>query len=171
MAVAEDDDQPVISEQPDARKPAPARAGHERRRWRGAGDGLGDNAYGTGEFQERLDQAGIDSRCKSQRPTAAGGLFTKDDFTVDLGADAVTCPTGHTVPIRRGRGGAGMACFGAVCAGCPLQARCTQPAAGEPSAWVSMSRRWPAPVSGRPRQAGRPTTGPPGPRSNVSSRT
>ncbi|MGB8380336.1 MAG: transposase, partial [Dermatophilaceae bacterium] len=106
------------------------RAGHD------GGDGeepvtvYGDNAYGTGEFQDLLGEAGIDSRCKSQRPTAAGDLFTKDDFTVDLGADAVTCPAGHTVPIRRRGDGAGIASFGSVCAGCPLQARCTKANSG-----------------------------------------
>ena len=148
VAVAGDDDQPVISEQPDA--PAGAgRAGHD------GGDGeepvtvYGDNAYGTGEFQDLLDQAGIDSRCKSQRPTAAGGLFTKDDFTVDLGADAVTCPTGHTVPIRRGRDGAGIASFGAVCAGCPLQARCTKASSGRT---ISVGAHEPALARARARQ-------------------
>ena len=142
------DDQPVISEQPGA--PAGAgRAGHD------GGDGeepvtvYGDNAYGTGEFQDLLDQAGIDSRCKSQRPTAAGALFTKDDFTVDLGADAVTCPTGHTVPIRRGRDGAGIASFGAVCAGCPLQARCTQASSGRT---ISVGAHEPALARARARQ-------------------
>ena len=58
----------------------------------------GDNAYGTGEFQERLAEAGIESRCKTQRPTAAGGLFTKDAFNVDLDTDTVTCPNGKTAP-------------------------------------------------------------------------
>ena len=148
VAVAGDDDEPVISEQPDA--PAGAgRAGHD------GGDGeepvtvYGDNAYGTGEFQDLLDQAGIDSRCKSQRPTAAGALFTKDDFTVDLGADAVTCPTGHTVPIRRGRDGGGIASFGAVCAGCPLQARCTQASSGRT---ISVGAHEPALARARARQ-------------------
>ncbi len=133
VSAAEDGDQPVISGQPDA----PTGAG--RAAPDGGGDGggdeqpatvYGDNAYGTGEFQDLLDQAGIDSRCKSQRPTAAGGLFTKDEFTVDLDSDAVTCPAGHTAPIRRGRDGAGIAGFGALCAGCPLQARCTSASSG-----------------------------------------
>src|SRR4051795_2358905 len=43
----------------------------------------GDNAYGTGEFQARLAEAGIESKCKTQPSTAAGGLFTKDAFDVD----------------------------------------------------------------------------------------
>src|SRR5487761_13753 len=61
----------------------------------------GDNAYGTGEFQERLEDADIESRCKTQRPTAAGGLFAKDRFEVNLDDDTVTCPAGAKVKIRR----------------------------------------------------------------------
>ncbi|HEY6422597.1 MAG TPA: hypothetical protein VIY28_04975, partial [Pseudonocardiaceae bacterium] len=56
----------------------------------------GDNAYGTGPFHDRLGEAGIESRCKTQAPTAAGGLFSKDRFDIDLGAGAVTCPGGIT---------------------------------------------------------------------------
>src|SRR5271157_553292 len=42
----------------------------------------GDNAYGTGPFQERLEEEGIESRCKTQSPSAAGGMFAKDRFDV-----------------------------------------------------------------------------------------
>ena len=90
----------------------------------------GDNAYGTGEFQDRLAEAGIESKCKTQPPSAAGGLFTKDAFDVDLDADTVTCPAGQTTPIRRGKNGAGIAEFGPVCADCPLRAQCTKAAGG-----------------------------------------
>jgi hypothetical protein len=67
----------------------------------------GDNAYGTGASQDRLQNAGIDSRCKTQRPTAPGGLFGKDSFEVDLEQDTVTCPAGQSTPIRRGKDGGG----------------------------------------------------------------
>jgi hypothetical protein len=90
----------------------------------------GDNAYGTGEFQDRLAEAGIESRCKTQQPTAAGGLFTKDAFDVDLDTDTVTCPTGKTAPIHRTKDGSGVAQFGPACAGCPLRAQCTKAAGG-----------------------------------------
>ena len=43
----------------------------------------GDNAYGTGTFQSRLDDAGIEQG-KTQSPTAARGRFSKDRFMVDL---------------------------------------------------------------------------------------
>jgi IS5 family transposase len=90
----------------------------------------GDNAYGTGAFQQRLDDAGVDSKCKTQQPRAAGGVFAKDRFEVDLDADTVTCPAGQVVPIRRGRGGDGMACFGQACASCPLREQCTRSGKG-----------------------------------------
>ena len=90
----------------------------------------GDNAYGTGEFHEYLDEAGIDSRCKTQQPTAAGGLFTKSDFDIDLDADTVTCPNGATAVIRRNPDGDGVAAFGKACADCPLRAECTTSGAG-----------------------------------------
>ena len=90
----------------------------------------GDAAYGSGQFLDRLAEAGIDSRCKTPRPTAAGGMFTKDQFTVNLDDDSVTCPAGNTAGIRRGRDGAGTATFAAACTDCPLRAHCTSAAGG-----------------------------------------
>ena len=86
----------------------------------------GDNAYGTGEFHEYLADNDLDSRCKTQQPTAAGGMFTKDDFDVDLDEDTVTCPNGVTAPIRRNSDGDGTASFGQACTDCPLRAQCTK---------------------------------------------
>jgi hypothetical protein len=85
----------------------------------------GDNAYGTGEFHEYLAENDISSRCKTQQPTAAGGMFTKDDFDIDLDADTVTCPNQTTVPIRRNSAGDGLASFADACHDCPLRAQCT----------------------------------------------
>jgi hypothetical protein len=90
----------------------------------------GDNAYGTGSFHDRLGQAGIEDRCKTQAPTAAGGLFSKDRFGIDLDAGAVTCPGGITAPIRPARAGGGTAYFGSACPECPLRTRCTTAAGG-----------------------------------------
>ena len=89
----------------------------------------GDNAYGTGQFHERLEQAGIADRCKTAPPTAAGGMFGKDRFAIDLDQDTVTCPAGHTVPLKRAKPGR-MAYFGAACASCPLAAQCTKSKTG-----------------------------------------
>lgn len=90
----------------------------------------GDNAYGTGEFQDRLDRAGFESKCKTQPPVAAGERFAKDRFRIDLTAEQVSCPAGNTASIVRGKDGAGTAAFGAVCAGCPLREQCTTARAG-----------------------------------------
>ncbi|MGI8767600.1 MAG: transposase [Propionibacteriaceae bacterium] len=90
----------------------------------------GDNAYGTGEFHDRLEQAGIESKCKTQQPVAAGGLFAKDRFDIDLEHDTVTCPAGQTAPIRRGTDGSGTAHFASACLGCPPREQCTKAAAG-----------------------------------------
>jgi hypothetical protein len=56
-------------------------------------------------------------------------MFGKDRFTVDLDHDTVTCPAGHTAPLRRAKPGR-MAYFGASCASCPLAAQCTKSTAG-----------------------------------------
>ena len=67
---------------------------------------------------------------KTQRPTAAGGLFPKDRFDVNLYDDCVTCPQGVTVKIRWHKDGAGMAYFDEACASCPLREKCTKSPAG-----------------------------------------
>ncbi|MGI9017565.1 MAG: IS1182 family transposase, partial [Euzebya sp.] len=102
-----------------------------------AGDGgsgtptvYGDAAYGTGEFQQRLDDHNIDSGCRTQPASAPGGRFSKDRFDIDLDADTITCPNQVTAPIRRGADGSGTASFGKVCATCPLREQCTTAAAG-----------------------------------------
>ena len=81
----------------------------------------GDNAYGTGPFQERLEDEGIESRCKTQNPMAAGGLFTKDRFDVNVTEGTVTCPAGVTVAIRPQRKGGGLAYFKDACTTCALR--------------------------------------------------
>ena len=85
----------------------------------------GDNAYGTGRFQERLEDEGIESRCKTQNPVAAGGLFTKDHFDVNVTAGTVTCPAGVSVAIRPQRKGGGLAYFKDACTTCALRPECT----------------------------------------------
>ena len=92
----------------------------------------GDNAYGTGPFQERLEDADIESRCKTQQPTAPGGLFTKERFDVNLDDEAVTCPAGVTVKIRRGTSGFGhglLWCFVHDLRG-PAEHKCTTSTSG-----------------------------------------
>ncbi len=88
----------------------------------------GDAAYGAGEVLQRLHDAGIDIKTKVQPPNAPAGKFTKDQFTIDLGAGTVTCPNEVTTPIRpinEHPRHAGQADFGKACTDCPLRAQCT----------------------------------------------
>ena len=88
------------------------------------GSVYGDNAYGTGQLHDRLERAGIESKCKTQQPVAAGGLFAKDRFAIDLDRDTVRCPAGHTAPIRRAKA-TGTASFFPFCTHCPLRSQCS----------------------------------------------
>jgi IS5 family transposase len=84
---------------------------------------LGDTAYGSGETRAALRAAGHLQLIKPipLRPAVPGG-FTRDDFTVDLQANTVTCPAGHTVAITP----SGRAVFDWRCGPCPLRERCTR---------------------------------------------
>jgi len=83
----------------------------------------GDSAYGTGPVLAALDEARAVSRVKVQPASGIPGMFTKDDFAIDLAAGTVTCPAGRVAPFR------GMArtyaAFGRACLACPLVERCT----------------------------------------------
>jgi hypothetical protein len=130
----------LIADQPDpaGSEPAGSQTAGPEAAGPGAGGGedcgratvYGDNAYGTGEFHDRLRDAGIESRCKTQAPTAAGGRFSKDRFDIDLGAGVVRCPGGVTTPIRPATAGGGIAYFGSACQACPLRAQCTTATGG-----------------------------------------
>jgi hypothetical protein len=90
----------------------------------------GDSAYGTGEFQQRLDDEHIDSGCRTQPPSAPAGKFGKDRFDINLINTTVTCPAGVTVTIRRGADGGGIAYFAEHCSSCALRGECTDAAGG-----------------------------------------
>lgn len=95
------------------------------------GEVFGDAAYGTGQFQNVLETNGIVSGCKTQSvPRRAKGLFTKDQFTVDLDSDTVSCPNQILVTIGRHGDGSGTAKFGVACKSCPLRAQCTKSRSG-----------------------------------------
>ena len=89
----------------------------------------GDAAYGSGELLGTLEAAGASLRIKVQPPSAPAGRFSKDDFGIDTEAGTVTCPAGRVAPLRPVKAGT-VATFGAVCAACPLAARCTTAKAG-----------------------------------------
>lgn len=85
----------------------------------------GDAAYGSGDQLAGLAERGITAMVKTQPPASRGGMFSKDDFDIDLDRDTMTCPDGNTVPIRRGTDGAGKASFAGHCHACPLREQCT----------------------------------------------
>jgi hypothetical protein len=87
----------------------------------------GDSAYGAGPLLARLETAGAQIFTKVQPPTAPGGRFAKDRFTIDLNAGTVSCPKAVTVAIRPATTGGSTAVFGAAC---PLAVQCTGSAAG-----------------------------------------
>ena len=69
---------------------------------------IGDSAYGSAAARSDLEDQGYPVTAKAAPVRNSTGGFTKEDFAVDLGAGAVTCPAGHTVPVHFGRGGRGQ---------------------------------------------------------------
>jgi hypothetical protein len=66
-------------------------------------------------------------------PEAPGkpGRLAKRDFRIELQPGTVTCPAGHTAPIRTEPSGQRRASFTkALCDACPLRDRCVTPARG-----------------------------------------
>ena len=90
----------------------------------------GDAAYGTGKLLAKLETAAAQIFTKVQPPTAPGGRYAKDRFTINLDAGTVTCPNAVTVTIRAATAGGGTAVFAPACASCPLAVQCTGSAAG-----------------------------------------
>lgn len=62
-------------------------------------------------IHQRLEDADIESKCKTQRPTTNGDLFTKERFEIDLENDTVACSAGVRVNIVRNNDGGGLAYF------------------------------------------------------------
>ena len=91
---------------------------------------FGDSAYADGETLDRLESRGFEVVAKVPPASNKKGLFSKDDFRVDLGAGTVTCPAGQTTEVRFAEDGSGTANFAGACATCPLAARCTTNKAG-----------------------------------------
>ena len=91
---------------------------------------FGDSAYAGPDTIAELNEAGYEVIAKVPPATNRHGRYTKDDFTVDLTANTVTCPAGQTVAIRAGSGGERRAEFGSLCAACPLRAGCTGSSSG-----------------------------------------
>jgi len=87
---------------------------------------LGDTHYGGAQVRRDLGAKGVELVAPAPPASAPKGMFSKDDFEIDLAARTVTCPAGQVaaIPPLRARGRA-QARFGDACAGCPLAPRCT----------------------------------------------
>lgn len=94
-------------------------------------DVYGDCAYGAGDVLEQFQDHGVDATgCKVAGPSGRGGMFTKDDFVIDLDTGQVTCPAGQVTDIKPVKNGGGLAAFGQGCQGCPFASQCTKATKG-----------------------------------------
>jgi len=99
---------------------------------------LGDSAYGTAE--QRLAARDQNRTLVAPVPKAPStGRFTKEDFTIDLVNDIVTCPAGKSTTLwyadiqktKRGKRfrGKSFRFSPEDCQACPLSAQCLKPGA------------------------------------------
>jgi Transposase DDE domain/Transposase domain (DUF772) len=93
------------------------------------GKTIGDSAYADGATREKFAQA--ERELVARMPGRPEGQLSKDDFSIDLERDCVTCPGGHTVQgsTPRSREGQRWRRFqfpAAVCAACPLRPQCVK---------------------------------------------
>jgi hypothetical protein len=93
---------------------------------------IADTHYGSGSTRQSLADDGVELVAPAQPPSSPKGLFSKDDFAVDLAAATVTCPAGQVVaiPTHRERRRIQIRFPTQVCAACPLRSRCTKRAKG-----------------------------------------
>jgi transposase len=89
---------------------------------------LGDTAYGTGPVRAELAERDVEVLAPVPEGAVKEGRLGKRDFKIDLEAGTVTCPAGHSAPIRTEPSGARRASFPrAACGACPLRSRCLGP--------------------------------------------
>ncbi len=93
-------------------------------------DVMGDSAYAGAELRERLDNTGFGVVAKVPPASNRDGLYSKDDFDIDLETDTVWCPAEFETPIVRRADGSGVASFGVLCGRCPLREQCTTATGG-----------------------------------------
>jgi hypothetical protein len=100
----------------------------------------GDASYGSGELVERLEAASVEANVKVQPPAARRGMFSQDDFVIDLDGRTVECPAGLRVVLRMYDDGSGEARFGMNCSACALRSQCTASKTGR-TVWVHPKHR------------------------------
>lgn len=96
---------------------------------------LGDMAYSDGDVREAVEAAGAELVAKVP-PVTNSGRFPKTAFGIDLEAETVTCPAGHTTATtqqtkdHKGRPATIYLFPADTCAACPLRDQCTKSKAG-----------------------------------------
>jgi Transposase DDE domain/Transposase domain (DUF772) len=86
---------------------------------------LGDSAYGNGPVRAELAERQVEVLARVPDGMIAEGRIAKREFEIDLDADTITCPAGHTVQINTSKTGFRGANFTtAMCRDCPLKPRC-----------------------------------------------
>lgn len=109
---------------------APVSAGEPHERDEGGLDVFGDSAYADADTLDDLEEQGHTPWAKVPPTRNRDGLFSKDQFDIDLDEQEVTCPAGNSAPIVANPSGGGTASFGNLCAACPLRDLCTTSATG-----------------------------------------
>lgn len=93
---------------------------------------MGDTSYGGSSVRKALAELAPEMTLTAPVPPASNrpGLFTKDEFSIDLHTRTITCPAGQTVAIPERRtstpkdSSQSVAFPRATCAACPLRAQC-----------------------------------------------
>jgi Transposase DDE domain len=91
---------------------------------------FGDSAYADADTLDELEEQGHTPFAKVPPTRNRDGLFSKDQFDIDLDKQEVTCPAGNTAPVLAHSTGGGTASFGDLCTSCPLRDLCTTSATG-----------------------------------------
>jgi hypothetical protein len=133
--VGADDDDVAVTIAPDTvtGQDATGRDTTEDEPHEGGENGLnvfGDSAYADADTLDELEEQGHTPFAKVPPTRNRDGLFSKDQFDIDLDQQEVTCPAGNTAPVVAHSTGGGTASFGDLCTSCPLRDLCTTSATG-----------------------------------------
>jgi hypothetical protein len=94
-------------------------------------DIYGDASYGTADLVEKIEAAGAEVNVKVQGASPPRkGMYSQDDFKIDMQAGTACCPAGTLVKLRVLKDGSATAEFSDSCAACPLRNQCTASVSG-----------------------------------------
>jgi hypothetical protein len=133
--VGADDDDVAVTTTPDTvtGEDATGRDTTKDKPHEGGENGLnvfGDSAYADADTLDELEAQGHTPFAKVPPTRNRDGLFSKDQFDIDLDKQEVTCPAGNTAPVVVHSTGGGTASFGDLCTSCPLRNLCTTSTTG-----------------------------------------